>query len=85
MQLGFTTSATAKLLAAYLERELTEPLVRSELAERHIETAEQTELVYGEYAEIRCGESRLRWALTVAASTRCRYQFSITTGGSLSR
>ena len=53
MQLGVTTSATAKLLAAYLAREVTEPLVRSELAERHVETAEQTELVYREYAEIR--------------------------------
>jgi DNA-binding IclR family transcriptional regulator len=53
MQLGVTTSATAKLLAAYSAREVTEPLVRSELAERHMEPAEQTELVYREYAEIR--------------------------------
>jgi len=53
MQLGVTTSATAKLLAAYLAREVTESLVRSELAERQMETAEQIELVYREYAEIR--------------------------------
>jgi DNA-binding IclR family transcriptional regulator len=53
MQLGVTTSATAKLLAAYLAREVTEPLVRTELAERDMDSAEQIELIYGEYAEIR--------------------------------
>jgi DNA-binding IclR family transcriptional regulator len=53
LQLGVTTSATAKLLAAYLEREVTEPLVRSELAEHQMPAAEQIELVYQEYAEIR--------------------------------
>lgn len=52
LQLGVTTSATAKLLAAHLEREVTEPLVRSELAERQ-PVAGQIELVYEEYAEIR--------------------------------
>ena len=53
MQLGITTSATAKLLAAYLPREVTEPLVRSELAERQIDSAAQIERVYRDYAEIR--------------------------------
>jgi DNA-binding IclR family transcriptional regulator len=53
MRLGVTTSATAKLLAAYLAREVTEPLVRAELAEREMNTAEQIELVYREYADIR--------------------------------
>jgi DNA-binding IclR family transcriptional regulator len=56
MQLGITTSATAKLLAAYLKREITESLVRSELAERQMFSAEQIELVYREYAEIRARE-----------------------------
>lgn len=53
MQLGVTTSATAKLLAAYLKREVTEALVRSELAEREMLSARQVERVYKEYAEIR--------------------------------
>jgi DNA-binding IclR family transcriptional regulator len=53
MQLGITTSATAKLLAAYLPREVTEPLVRSELAERQVNATEQIERVYRDYAEIR--------------------------------
>jgi DNA-binding IclR family transcriptional regulator len=53
MQLGVTTSATAKLLAAYLPRAVTESLVRSELAERETHSAEQIERVYGEYAAIR--------------------------------
>jgi DNA-binding IclR family transcriptional regulator len=53
LQLGVTTSATAKLLAAYLEREVTEPLVRNELAERQIDATGQIELVYQEYAGIR--------------------------------
>jgi DNA-binding IclR family transcriptional regulator len=48
MQLGVTTSATAKLLAAYLPREATEALVRSELAE-----LAEIEGVYKDYAEIR--------------------------------
>jgi DNA-binding IclR family transcriptional regulator len=53
MQLGITTSATAKLLAAYLPREVTEALVRSELAERQVDVTEQIERVYRDYAEIR--------------------------------
>ena len=53
MQLGVTTSATAKLLAAYLERAVTEALVRSELAERKMLSARHVERVYREYAEIR--------------------------------
>lgn len=53
MQLGITTSATSKLLAAYLPREVTETLVRSELEERQIHSARQVERVYKEYAEIR--------------------------------
>jgi DNA-binding IclR family transcriptional regulator len=53
MQLDITTSATSKLLAAYQARELTEPLVKSELAARQINSAEQIERVYREYAEIR--------------------------------
>jgi DNA-binding IclR family transcriptional regulator len=53
MQLDITTSATAKLLAAYLTREVTEPLVRNELAARQMHSAGEIERVYGEYAEIR--------------------------------
>jgi DNA-binding IclR family transcriptional regulator len=53
MQLGVTTSATAKLLAAYLAREVTESLVRGELAERRMDSAEHIERVYREYAQIR--------------------------------
>jgi len=53
MKLGITTSATAKLLAAHLAREDTEPLVRRELAERQIPSAAQIERVYRDYAEIR--------------------------------
>jgi DNA-binding IclR family transcriptional regulator len=53
MQLDVTTSATAKLLAAYLPREVTESLVRSELAQRQINSAKQVERVYRDYAEIR--------------------------------
>ena len=53
LQLGITTSATAKLLAAYLPRDVTEPLVKRELAERRIEESEGIERVYGDYAEIR--------------------------------
>ena len=53
LQLGVTTSATAKLLAAYLSREVTEALVKSELAERQPPSAAQIERVYRDYAEIR--------------------------------
>lgn len=53
LQLDITTSATAKLLAAYLAREVTEPRVKCELAERRINSAGQIERVYRDYAEIR--------------------------------
>jgi DNA-binding IclR family transcriptional regulator len=53
LQLDITSSATAKLLAAYLAREVTEPLVQRELAERQMNAAGQIERVYREYAEIR--------------------------------
>jgi DNA-binding IclR family transcriptional regulator len=53
LKLGITTSATAKLLAAHLPREVTEPLVRDELVERQVTAAGQIERVYREYAEIR--------------------------------
>jgi DNA-binding IclR family transcriptional regulator len=53
LKLGITTSATAKLLAAYLPREVTEPLVRDELAEREMASPGQVERAYREYAEIR--------------------------------
>jgi DNA-binding IclR family transcriptional regulator len=53
LQLGVTTSATAKLFAAHLAREVTEPLVKSELAERQADTAAQIARVYDDYAEIR--------------------------------
>jgi DNA-binding IclR family transcriptional regulator len=85
MQLSVTTSATAKLLAAYLAREVTEPLVRSELAERHTEPASRLNSSTGNMPRSARAESRIRWALAAAASTRCRCQFSITTGGSSPR
>jgi DNA-binding IclR family transcriptional regulator len=53
LQIDVTTSATAKLLAAYLAREVTEPLVRSELAARQMHATEEVERVYAEYADIR--------------------------------
>jgi DNA-binding IclR family transcriptional regulator len=53
LQLDITTSATAKLLAAYLPREATEQLVRSELAAHQMHAAAEIERVYGEFAEIR--------------------------------
>jgi DNA-binding IclR family transcriptional regulator len=52
-QLDITTSATAKLLAAYLAREVTETLVQRELAERQMIAVGQIERVYQEYIEIR--------------------------------
>ena len=52
MQLGITTSATGKLLAAYLARGETEQLVLGELAERQVPSAAQIERVYRDYAEI---------------------------------
>ncbi len=53
LRLGVTTSATAKLFAAHLPREHTEPLVKAELTERQMQGAAQLERVYREYAEIR--------------------------------
>jgi DNA-binding IclR family transcriptional regulator len=53
LQLDVTTSATAKLLAAYLPREVTEPMVRSELAARQMQSTQEVERVYRDYAGIR--------------------------------
>jgi DNA-binding IclR family transcriptional regulator len=62
VRLSLTASATAKLLAAYLPRDTTEPLVRHELREQGAATepgvaqqdmAQQVEKVYAEYAAIR--------------------------------
>lgn len=50
--LGVTTSATAKLFAAYLPREVTEPMVKAELGGAKA-TASRIKAVYGEYAQIR--------------------------------
>ncbi|RYY61008.1 MAG: IclR family transcriptional regulator [Comamonadaceae bacterium] len=51
--LSLTGSATAKLLAAWQPRELTEPLVRQELLEQGKATKAAVEAVYTEYAAIR--------------------------------
>jgi DNA-binding IclR family transcriptional regulator len=53
MQLGITTSATGKLLAAHQDRAVTEPLVTAELSERQGHSAGAVERVHREYAEIR--------------------------------
>ena len=53
VQLSITLSATAKLLAAWLPREKTEPLVREELAERGRVTDKDVQKVYTAYAAIR--------------------------------
>jgi DNA-binding IclR family transcriptional regulator len=53
LALSVTASATAKLLAAYLPRELTEPLVRQELSERSECIGAEVEAVFREYAAIR--------------------------------
>ena len=53
LRLEVTASATAKLFAAYLPRDVTEPIVKRELTERGTYSAEQIESVYAEYAEIR--------------------------------
>ena len=52
MHLGVTTSATAKLFAAYLPREVTEPMVKTELGDSKASAA-QIKAVYAEYAQIR--------------------------------
>jgi DNA-binding IclR family transcriptional regulator len=51
--LSVTTSATAKLLAAYLPREETEPVVRRELDESGRGTRAALEAVYQEFEQIR--------------------------------
>jgi len=51
--LGITTSATAKLLAAYQPRAVTEPIVRQELLEQGFGSNKAVEAVYAEYAAIR--------------------------------
>jgi DNA-binding IclR family transcriptional regulator len=51
--LDITGSATAKLLAAYLPREVTEPVVRRELQEMGRCTKAAVEAVYADYAQIR--------------------------------
>jgi len=51
--LGITTSATAKLLAAYQPRTVTEPIVRQELLEQGFSSNKAVEAVYAEYAAIR--------------------------------
>ncbi len=53
INLSVTGSATAKLLAAWLPREETEPIVRRELQERGKVTKAAVEAVYADYAVIR--------------------------------
>ncbi len=53
VNLSVTTSATAKLLAAHLPREVTEPLVRKELANNGGCNDKDVALIYDEYASIR--------------------------------
>lgn len=53
INLSITASATAKLLAAYLPREKTEPLVRQELQEKGQATDKNVNRVYADYAAIR--------------------------------
>lgn len=53
INLSITASATAKLLAAYLPRDKTEPLVRRELLEKGSATDQQVNKVYADYAAIR--------------------------------
>ena len=53
VSLSITSSATAKLLAAYMPRERTEPLVRRELLEKGSCTEREVRRVYAEYGEIR--------------------------------
>src|SRR6201992_1923132 len=51
--LSVTASATAKLLAAYQARGITEPIVRQELLEQGFGSNKAVEAVYAEYAAIR--------------------------------
>ena len=53
INLSITTSATAKLLAAYLPREVTEALVRQELLDKGSATDAEVNKVYAHYAAIR--------------------------------
>jgi DNA-binding IclR family transcriptional regulator len=53
IHLGITSSATAKLLAAYLPRDKTEALVRRELAEKGAVSEKDVNRVYTGYAAIR--------------------------------
>lgn len=53
VKLSITASATAMLLAAYLPRPLTEPLVRAELLEKKMDTVKDMRRVYADYAAIR--------------------------------
>lgn len=53
VSLSITSSATAKLLAAYLPREKTEPLVRRELLDKGNFTERAVNRVYAEYGQIR--------------------------------
>jgi DNA-binding IclR family transcriptional regulator len=52
VQLGLTTSATAKLLAAYLPADVTRELVRRELLDRGQKSRTAEKEVFAEYAEI---------------------------------
>lgn len=53
VQLSITSSATAKLLAAYLPRQVTEPLVRAELLENMTCSAREIRRVYADFEDIR--------------------------------
>ena len=53
VNLSVTASATAKLLAAYMPRDTTEPLVRQELQEQGESSEAAVEKVYAEYRMIR--------------------------------
>jgi DNA-binding IclR family transcriptional regulator len=53
INLTVTGSATAMLLAAYLPRDVTEPIVREELVQKGMDTDEAVEKIYKEYARIR--------------------------------
>ena len=50
---GLSITATAKLLAAYQPRAITEPIVRQELLEQGTTSSRAVESVYAEYAAIR--------------------------------
>ena len=83
LQLGVTTSATAKLLAAYLAREVTEAAgaKRTGRAAAALGRADRTRLSRLCRNPQREG-LRTRWAPAAAASTRCRCRSSTVTGRS---